>query len=140
MSAVEPGQMAAAETYVLFQQNRSLLFQQNRSALFKQNRSVLFQQKSSVLFQQNTSLLLEEQKSVPSLQFRLLKPQIRVWAQNHQNGSKWVQNCGQDPRIGPNESYGCSGAFGMGLAHSIFVSGQIIVKTPDQPPRAAGTC
>ena len=37
-----------------------------------------------------------------------------------ENDPKWVQNGRQDPRIGPNESYGCSGAFGMGLAHYFF--------------------
>ena len=33
---------------------------------------------------------------------------------------KWVQNDRQVLRIGPRESYGCSEAFGMGLAHSMF--------------------
>merc|ERR1711966_626532 len=94
----------AAETCVLSQQKTFVLFQQNTS--------ILFQQKTSVLFQQNTSLLLEEQKSVPSQQFRLLKPQIRGRAQNHQNGAKWVENGRQHPRIDPNESYGRSEAFG----------------------------
>ena len=47
---------------------------------------------------------------------QMLKSQIRGRAQNHQNGSKWVENGRQDPRIGPNESYGRSGAFGTGPA------------------------
>ena len=100
MSAVETGQMTAAETSVLSQQKTS----------------VLFQQKTSVLFQQNISSLMEEQKSVLSQQFRLLTPQIRARAQNDKNGSKWVQNGRQDPRIGPNESYGRSGVCGTGPA------------------------
>merc|ERR1711966_384125 len=96
----------AAETCVLSQQKTFVLFQQNTS--------ILFQQKTSVLFQQNTSLLLEEQKSVPSQQFRLLKPQIRGRAQNHKNGSKWVHNGRQASRIVPNESCDGSGAVPTG--------------------------
>ena len=45
---------------------------------------------------------------------QMLKSQIgpiRGWAQNHQNGLKWVQNGRQTLRIGPHESYGRSGAF-----------------------------
>ena len=61
-------------------------------------------------FQQNRSSLLEERRSVLSQQFRLLKPQIRGPAQNHQNGTTWVQNGRQDTRIGQNESYSGSGA------------------------------
>ena len=114
MSAVETGQMTAAETFVLSKQKTSVLVQQNRSVLFQQNTSVLFQQKTSVLFQQNTSPLLEEQRSVLSQQFRLLKPQIRGRAQNHQNGPKWVENDRQASRIHPYESHGRSGAFGTG--------------------------
>ena len=42
---------------------------------------------------------------------QMLKSQIRGRAPNHQNGSKWVENVRQVLRIGPNESYGRSGAF-----------------------------
>ena len=41
-------------------------------------------------------------------------------AQIGKNGPKWVQNNRQVLRIGPRESYGCSGAFGTGLPHSMF--------------------
>ena len=48
----------------------------------------------------------------------MLESQIRGPAQNPQigeNDPKWVQNGRQVLRIGPCESYGCSGAFGTGL-------------------------
>ena len=51
---------------------------------------------------------------------QMLKSQIRGRAQNHQNGPKWVENGRQVLRIGRHESHGSSGAFGTGLAHSIF--------------------
>ena len=47
---------------------------------------------------------------------QILNPQIRGPAQNYQNGSKWVQNGRQVLRIGPHESHGHSGAFGIGPA------------------------
>ena len=47
---------------------------------------------------------------------QMLKSQIRGWAQNRPNGPKWVQNGRQASRIGPNESYGRSRAFGTGPA------------------------
>ena len=54
----------------------------------------------------------------------MLKSQVRGLAQNPEIGEsdpKWVENGRQVLRIGPPESYGCSGAFGTGLA-----------ETPDQ--------
>ena len=47
---------------------------------------------------------------------QMLKSQTRGRAQNHQNGPKWVESGRQDPTIGPNESYGRSGAFGTSPA------------------------
>ena len=47
---------------------------------------------------------------------QMLKSQIRGWAQNHQNGPKWVENGRQAPRIGPQASHGRSQAFGTGPA------------------------
>ena len=41
-------------------------------------------------------------------------------AQIGKNGPKVAQNDRQVLRIGPRESYGCSEAFGMGLAHSMI--------------------
>ena len=41
-------------------------------------------------------------------------------AQIGENDPKWVQNGRQVLRIGPYESYGCSGALGTGLPHSMF--------------------
>ena len=41
-------------------------------------------------------------------------------AQIGKNDPKWAQNDRQVLRIGPRESYGCSEAFGMGLAHSMI--------------------
>ena len=116
MSSVETRQrqMSAAETGHLACFNGRDLSCFNRRDLSCFEKTVLFEQKRSVLFQQNRSSLLEEQKSVLSQQFRLLKPQIRVPAQNHQNGPKWVQNGRQDTRIGQNESYHGSGAFPTG--------------------------
>ena len=57
-------------------------------------------------------------------------------AQIAKNGPKWVQNGRQVLRIGPRESYGCSGAFGTGLPHSMFflrpacLAGQPAAKQP----------
>ena len=45
---------------------------------------------------------------------RMLKSQIRGWAQNHQNGLKWVENGRQASRIHPDGSHGRSGGFGTG--------------------------
>ncbi len=48
---------------------------------------------------------------------------MRGRAQNAEigeNDPKWVQNGRQVLRIGPYECYGCSGAFGTGLPHSMF--------------------
>ena len=44
-------------------------------------------------------------------------------APNLKNGPKWVEGGRQVLRIGPRESHGSSGAFGTGLAHSIFFFG-----------------
>ena len=44
----------------------------------------------------------------------MAKSQLRDWAQNRQDGPTCVKNGRQAPRIGPNESYVPSGAFGMG--------------------------
>ena len=44
----------------------------------------------------------------------ILKSQIRGRAQNHQNGSNWVQNGRQVSRIHPNESSVGSRAFAAG--------------------------
>ena len=45
---------------------------------------------------------------------QMLKSQTMGWAQNHQNGLKWVENGRQAWRTGPNESHGRSGAFRTG--------------------------
>ena len=47
---------------------------------------------------------------------QMLKSQIRGWAQNHQNGPKWVENGRQASRIHPGGSHGRSGGFGTGPA------------------------
>ena len=66
------------------------------------------------------------------------KSQIRGWAQNHQNGPKWVENGRQASRIGLNESHSRSGAFRTGpLAKTL-------AKTEPKPqigpfPRRRGT-
>ena len=99
MTAAETSFLSQRKTFVLFQQNRSVLIQQNTSFLSQQKTFVFFKQQRFVLFQQNTSSLLEEQKSVLSQQFRLLKPQIRGRAQNHQNGPKWCYRQTSRPKF-----------------------------------------
>ena len=47
---------------------------------------------------------------------QMLKSQIRGRAQNHQNGTKWVENGRQASRIHPNGSHSRSQAFGTGPA------------------------
>ena len=132
MSSVETGQMSQQQSSVLSQQQTSVLSQQKTSVLFQQNRSVLFQQ--------NTSSLLEEQKSVLSQQFRLWTPQIRGRAQNHQNGSKWVQNGRQASRIGPNESNHGSEAFPTGPgAKNLSKKGRNLEIGRSGPPLSGST-
>ena len=115
MSAVETGQMSAPETgHLLFQQRE--ICPVSREDIYPFSTEDI----TAAGLQQNTSSLLEEQKSVLSQQFRLLTPQIRGWAQNDKSGPKWVENGRQDPRMDPNESYSCSGAFGTCPATKIW--------------------
>ena len=82
MSAVETGQMSAAETG----------------------------QMSAVETRQMSAADTGHMPAVETRQ--MLKSQIKGPAQNHTNGPKWFENGRQASRIGPNESYGRSGAFG----------------------------
>ncbi len=47
---------------------------------------------------------------------QMLKSQIRGRAQNHPNGSKWVEHGRQGSRMDAKQSHGCSGASGTGPA------------------------
>ena len=79
---------------------------------------------------------------------QMLKSQIMGRAQNHKNGSKWVQNGRQVSRIHPNESCGRSRAFATGPGAQDLpkqvrnsTSGRSRPWRPDSnwtPPSAAG--
>ena len=78
-----------------------------------QNTSVLFQQKICPVSTEHIfSVGRAEICPLPTID--IVQPQIRGWAQNHQNGPKWVQNGRQVSRMHPNESYGRSRAFATG--------------------------
>ena len=91
MSAVETGQMSAVET-------RQMSSVARTDICLVSTHNVDVSEVSIVAISQCSTLR------------KLVRPQIA------QNAPKWVQNGRQVLRIGPNESYGRSGAFGTGPA------------------------